>query len=107
MQQTQVTPWCSAADEQETADGSSDEDSSSSESDSDLSWRSMSPVTSDDEFSDSPNTESFSGSSDEEELSNILPSGQPPDVPTTAESSSAPTDSSGSQSSGSQGRDNY
>ena len=67
----------------------------------------MSLVTSDDEFSDSPNTESYSDSSDEEELSNILPSGQPPDAPTTAESSSAPTDSSGSQSSGSQGRDNY
>ena len=66
----------------------------------------MSPVTSDDEFSDSPNTESFSDS-EEEELSNILPSGQPPDAPTTAESSSALTDSSGNQSSGSQGRDNY
>ena len=64
----------------------------------------MSPITSDDEFSDSSNTD---GSSDEEELSNILHSGQPPDAPTTAESSSAPTDSSGSQSSGSQDGDNY
>lgn len=67
----------------------------------------MSPITSDDEFSDSPNAESFSDSSDEEELSNILPSGQPPYTPTTTDSSSALTDSSGSQSSGSQGRDNY
>ena len=37
----------------------------------------------------------------------LTSSGQPPDAPTTAESSSAPTDSSGSQSSGNQGRDNY
>ena len=63
----------------------------------------MSPITSDDEFSDSSNTD---GSSDEEEPPNLLHSGQPLDAPTTAESSSAPTDSSGSQSSGSQGRDN-
>lgn len=67
----------------------------------------MSLVTSDDEFSDSPNTESYSDSSDEEELSNILPSGQPPDAPTTDESYSTLTDSSGSQSSVSQDRDNY
>lgn len=107
MQQTQVTPWCSAADEQETADGSGDEDCSDSESDSDLSWPSMSPFTSDDEFSDSLNTESSSGSSDEEELSNTLLGGQPPDTPTTAESFSALTDSSGVQSSGTQGRDTY
>ena len=64
----------------------------------------MSPITSDDELSDSSNADR---SSDEEELSNILHSGQSPNAPTTAESSSVPTDSSGSQSSESQGRDNY
>ena len=41
------------------------------------------------------------------ELSDLLHSGQLPNAPTTAESSSAPTDSIGSQSSESQGRDDY
>lgn len=99
MQQTQVTPWCSAADQQETTDGSC---ASDSESDSDLSWQSISPVTSGDESSDSVNTEGFSSSSDEEELSDILPSGQPLNTSITAESS-ASTDSSGNQSGGRKG----
>ncbi len=64
----------------------------------------MSPITSDYEFNDSSNAD---GSSDEEDLSNILHSGQPSNAPTTAESTSASVDTSGSQSSGSHGRDKY
>ena len=61
----------------------------------------------DGDFSNCPNTESLSGSSDEEELLNILSSGPPPDTPATKSSSAAATDSSGSHSSGSQGRNSY
>lgn len=65
----------------------------------------MSPVTSDDDDSDYPSTERSSGSSDEEELSDILPGGHLPDTSMGAKSSTciAPTNSSTSQISGSQG----
>ena len=79
---------------QENTDELSDNESSDSGSESDLSWQSMSPVTSDYEDSGS------CGSSDEEEPSDTSPRHQSHDAP-TAGSGSAPT--SGGHSTGSKG----
>ena len=91
LQESQVSPWCIA---QETTDELSDDESLDSGSESDVSWQSMSPVTSDYEDSGS------CGSSNEEEPSDTCPKCQSPNAPTTG-SGSAPT--SGGHSAGSKG----